>query len=176
MDLTSCTLTGALSRWATGRSSASVTEIVAFSPLPLPLPPFPFPLPLPLPLPLPFPLPEPFSPSPDDSLATVPTFVMCPWTVLPLGSVTGADSPTRASCCWVAFTCSCTICRVEVVPSTSSGAPAEPPPSLEPPLFEPPLLEPSLLEPSLFEPPLLEAPLDGDSPECECPVPSFEGW
>src|SRR5947209_6569266 len=34
MALTSCTLTGALSRWATGRSSASVTEMVAFSPLP----------------------------------------------------------------------------------------------------------------------------------------------
>src|SRR5262249_37218102 len=150
MDLTSCTLTGALSRWATGRSSASVTEIVAFSPLPLLLP---LPLPFPLPLPLPFPLPEPFSPSLDDSLATVPTFVMCPCTVLPLGSVTGADSPTRASCCWVAFTCSCTICRVEVVPSTSSGAPPEPPLSLEPPL------EPSLFEPPLLEPPPAELPL-----------------
>jgi len=60
MLFTSSTLTGALSRRETRWSSASVTEIVAFSPLPPPPPPAP-----------------PFSFSFSlDSLATVPTFVM----------------------------------------------------------------------------------------------------
>src|SRR5439155_11267462 len=104
-------------------SSASVTAIVAFSPLPLPFSGL-------------RPLPEPFSPS-LDSLATVPTAMMCPCTVRPSGSVTGAASPTWASCCWLAFTCSCTICCVEVVPSTSFDAPSpEPLDSLPEPSFD----------------------------------------
>ena len=46
------------------------------------------------------------------------------------GSVTGADSPSRASCCCSAFTFSWTICWVEVVLSTTMPAPA--PASLAP--------------------------------------------
>src|SRR6202023_1284533 len=99
----------------------------------------------------------PFSPS-LDSLATVPTAAMCACTMRPSGSVTGADSPTWASCCWLAFTCSGTSCPPEVVPRTAFGAAApEPPPFSEDGVLPAPSPEAGALEPDSLGVDSLEA-------------------
>src|SRR6266568_3471698 len=114
------TCTGAWSRWAAVRGSASptVTGTVA-CPAPLPLPPWPWSWPLwswpPWPLPLP------------GCTATRPTVVTVPGVVASSGSVTSTRSPRRTSCCMAGSNATLTTGRVEVavriaVPA-GSGAP-----------------------------------------------------